>query len=82
MAHVQVLGRCRSQFRTHRRCSGPVLCPIRSDNEIRYVRYRRFGTNGVKLTSLSLESKDCFKMEWVGSRISLERRISSLPRYT
>lgn len=33
-------------------------------------------------TKRSRESNDCFKIEWVGSRISFDKRISSLPLYT
>lgn len=30
-------------------------------------------------TSRNRESKDCLRIEWVGSRISFDSRISSLP---
>lgn len=37
------------------------------------------GLNEDMLTNRRRESKDCFRMEWAGSRTSFESRISSVP---
>jgi hypothetical protein len=73
MALDRALGLCNTQCQSHRHC-GAVLCPGESQS--------RNSEGDTRHTKRSLESNDCVRMECEGSRISFERRISSLPLYT
>lgn len=57
---------------------GEIACGERSKERER-EREREKEKEKERHTSRNRESKDCLRIEWVGSRMSFDSRISSLP---
>ena len=60
---------------------GIILTAARvlSKGDISSEEIALLGLNEDMLTNRRRESKDCFRIEWAGSRTSFESRISSVP---